>query len=628
MSTELFYRPSTSDIPTNPGVYRFFDSSGRVLYVGKAKNLRARLSSYFAPLHTLHERTRRMVTSAADVKWTVVGTEFEALQLEFTWIKEFEPPFNIQFRDDKSYPYLAITMAENVPRVFITRRRGIPGAKYFGPYTKSWAIRETLEQVLRVFPVRSCSDGIYRKAAASGRPCLLGDIGRCSAPCAGRVAPEDHRKLAVQLGSFMAGRNDGYLEKLRADMNHASEHQEYERAAKIRDAIEALNSVAAKSSVVLDEAIDADVFGVARDELTAAVHVFRVRGGRVRGVRAWTVDTELDANDEDFCDSMLRAAYEEGEEVPSDVIVPNLSEDATALADWLTELRRAQLGDERSARVKVRIAQRGTMASLASTVTENAVHALALHRTKRSSDYVTRTTALSDLQEALGLLDAPLRIECFDISHLGGTGVVGSMVVFEDGLAKKAHYRKFNIVETRDDTDSIAQVVRRRIARLDAEAREDKSGFAYPPGLLIVDGGRPQVEAAARVLRETGHADIPICGLAKRLEEVWLPGEAFPVILPRNSNALFLLQRVRDEAHRFAITFQRNKRKKDIRSELSAIAGVGPHRVAALLSHFGSVSELRKASIDDISQVPGINAALAGTIMIALRSAPAVRTTD
>ena len=560
-----------------------------------------------------------MVTSASDVKWTVVGTEFEALQLEFTWIKEFDPPFNIQFRDDKSYPYLAITMGEDVPRVFITRRRGIPDAKYFGPYTKTWAIRETLEQVLRVFPVRSCSDGVYRKAAAAGRPCLLGDIGRCAAPCAGRVTPEDHRKIALQLGAFMAGRNDGYVDQLRSDMMAASEAQEYERAAKIRDAIEALLTVASKSSVVLDDAIDADVFGVARDELTAAVHVFKVRGGRVRGVRAWTVDTELDASDEDFCDSMLRAAYEAGEEIPSDVIVPTLPDDAEALSDWLTSVRRSQRDENRSARVKLRVAQRGTMSSLAATVTDNAVHALALHRTKRSSDYVTRTTALTDLQEALGLPEAPLRIECFDVSHLGGTKVVGSMVVFEDGLPKKAHYRKFNIAETTDDTDSIAQLVRRRVARLDGDADEDSTGFAYPPGLLIVDGGRPQVEAAARALRESGHGHIPVCGLAKRLEEVWLPGDSFPVILPRNSNALFLLQRVRDEAHRFAITFQRAKRKSDIRSELSDVPGVGPTRMSALLNHFGSVTALRSASAEQIAEVPGISHDLATTILTAIR---------
>lgn len=628
MSSQLSYRPATSDIPTNPGVYRFFDSHGRVLYVGKAKNLRARLSSYFAPLHTMHERTRRMVTSASDVKWTVVGTEFEALQLEFTWIKEFDPPFNIQFRDDKSYPYLAITMGEEVPRVFITRRRGIPGAKYFGPYTKTWAIRETLEQVLRVFPVRSCSDGVYRKAAATGRPCLLGDIGRCAAPCADRVTPEDHRSIATQLGAFMAGRNDGYVDQLRAEMTAASDAQQYERAAKLRDAIEALLTVASKSSVVLDEGVDADVFGVARDELTAAVQVFKVRGGRVRGVRAWTVDTELDASDEDFCDSMLRAAYEVGEEIPSDVIVPAMPDDADALSDWLTSIRREQLSDARAARVKVRVAQRGTMSSLAATVTENAVQALALHSLKRSSDYVTRTSALTDLQDALGLPEAPLRIECFDVSHLGGTKVVGSMVVFEDGLAKKAHYRKFNIAETTDDTDSIAQLIRRRVARIDEDSDDDTSGFAYPPGLLIVDGGRPQVEAAARALRETGNDHIPVCGLAKRLEEVWLPGDEFPVILPRNSNALFLLQRVRDEAHRFAITFQRAKRKTDIRSELSDIPGVGPTRVRALLSHFGSVAALRSATVAEIAAVPGVSNDLATTIETALRTSAAPSATQ
>ncbi len=632
MSDQLSYRPVTSDIPTNPGVYRFIDATGRILYVGKAKNLRARLTSYFAPLHTLHERTRRMVTSASSVTWTVVNSEFEALQLEFTWIKEFDPPFNIQFRDDKSYPYLAITMGEDVPRVFVTRKRGIPGAKYFGPYTKAWAIRETLEQVLRVFPVRSCSDGVYRKAAAAKRPCLLGDIGRCAAPCAGRVTTDDHRKIANQLGAFMAGKNDDYVDQLRAEMFAASEREDFERAAKLRDGVEALQTVAAKSAVVLDEAIDADVFGVARDELTAAVHVFKVRGGRIRGVRAWTVDTELDASDADFCDSMLRAAYsadgKAGEEVPPEVIIPTIPDDEGALIEWLTGLRREASSEPRAARVKLRVAQRGSLSTLAGTVTENAAQALALHRMKRSSDYVTRTTALTDLQEALNLPEAPLRIECFDVSHLGGTKVVGSMVVFEDGLPKKAHYRKFTITDTTDDSASIAQLVTRRVARIDENPDDQSNGFAYPPGLLIVDGGQPQVEAAARALRELGRTDIPVCGLAKRLEEVWLAGNPYPVILPRNSNALFLLQRVRDEAHRFAITFQRQKRKTDIRSELSEVSGLGPKRVAALLRHFGSVTALRSATQEEIAGVPGINNDLAASILAHLGTKSSTETTE
>lgn len=631
MGDQLSYRPVTSDIPTNPGVYRFIDATGRILYVGKAKNLRARLTSYFAPLHTLHERTRRMVTSASNVTWTVVNSEFEALQLEFTWIKEFDPPFNIQFRDDKSYPYLAITMGEDVPRVFVTRKRGIPGAKYFGPYTKTWAIRETLEQVLRVFPVRSCSDGVYRKAAAAKRPCLLGDIGRCAAPCAGRVTTDDHRTIANQLGAFMAGKNDDYVDQLKAEMFAASEREDFERAAKLRDSVEALQTVAAKSAVVLDEAIDADVFGVARDELTAAVHVFKVRGGRIRGVRAWTVDTELDASDADFCDSMLRAAYsadgKAGEEVPPEVIIPTLPDDEGALIEWLTELRRVASSEPRAARVKLRVAQRGSLSTLAGTVTENAAQALALHRMKRSSDYVTRTTALTDLQEALHLPEAPLRIECFDVSHLGGTKVVGSMVVFEDGLPKKAHYRKFTITDTIDDTSSIAQLVTRRVGRIDENPDDQSNGFAYPPGLLIVDGGQPQVEAAARALRELGRTDIPVCGLAKRLEEVWLAGNPYPVILPRNSNALFLLQRVRDEAHRFAITFQRQKRKTDIRSELSEVPGLGPRRVAALLRHFGSVTALRSATKEEIAGVPGVSNDLAASILAHLGTTSSTDTT-
>lgn len=623
MSDTVAYRPKTGDIPTEPGVYRFRDAQSRVLYVGKAKNLRARLTSYFAPLDSLHERTRRMVTSASSVEWTIVGTEFEALQLEFTWIKEFDPPFNIQFKDDKSYPYLAITLGEKIPRVMVTRTRKIPNARYFGPYTKTWAIRETLDLILPVFPVRSCSEGVYRKAERDKRPCLLGDIGRCAAPCAGRVTPEEHRSIALDLANFMTGKNDDYIKVLKSKMLQASEEQDYETAAKYRDNIQALETVASKSAVVFSDDIDTDVFGIAQDELSAAVQLFIVRGGRIRGVRSWNVDTELDVSLGDLVDNMLRTAYENEDVPPREIIVPEIPSDSAALMSWLTELRRERLNDSRAAGCKIRVAQRGDLAALASTVRHNAQQALILFKTKRSADYVTRTKALSDLQEALGLPESPLRIECFDISHLGGTKIVASMVVFEDGLAKKSDYRKFSLASARDDTDAMNQVLTRRVAYLTGEELDEQkreSSFSYPPGLFLVDGGLPQVKAAAQALRQAGITDIPVVGLAKRLEELWLPGEQFPIILPRNSQALFLLQQLRDEAHRFAITFQRASRKRDINTVLSDVPGMGPAKVKAVLRAFGSVAQLRKATVEEIAAVPAISPALAQAIKTTLAS--------
>jgi excinuclease ABC subunit C len=614
MAADRAYRPKTSDIPTNPGVYRFFNDN-RVLYVGKAKNLRARLSSYFAPLETLHERTRRMVTTANRVEWVIVDSEFEALQLEFTWIKEFDPPFNIQFKDDKSYPYLAISMSEEIPRAFITRRRVGKGTLYFGPYTKAWAIRETLDTILKPFPVRSCSDSSYAKARKDGRPCLLGDIGKCAAPCVDRISPADHKKLAHEMATFLQGKNDGLIEAVRERMLAASANQDYERAARLRDNIGALETVAAKSVVVLPQDIDADVFGLARDSVSAAVTVFLIRGGRVRGVRSWTVDADDDVSSGEFVDSLLRSAYEDGDAPARMVVVPDLPDDVGALQEWLS-LRRKELSqDARTGGVELRVPQRGDMLRLAQTVTQNAVHALTLYKSQRSSDYVARTKALSDIQEALGLPEAPLRIECFDISHLAGTNIVASMVVFEDGLAKRKDYRKFNIAEAADDTEAMTQVLNRRLAYLVEPDEEDqKKSFTYPPGLIIVDGGIPQVNAAKKALASAG-LDIPVCGLAKRLEEIWLPGDAFPVILPRGSSALFLMQQVRDEAHRFAITFQRAKRKNDIRSVLSEVPGLGPTKVNALLKHFGSVAKVRAASASELSEVKGINLNLAHAIL-------------
>jgi excinuclease ABC subunit C len=644
------YRPRAREIPTQPGVYRFRDSAGRVLYVGKAKNLRARLSNYFAPLPTLHERTRRMVTSASSVAWTVVGTEFEALQLEFTWIKEFNPPFNVQFRDDKTYPYLAITMADDVPRVFITRNHNIKGARYFGPYTKVWAIRETLDLMLKAFPMRSCSDATYRRAQQTGRPCLLADIGRCSAPCVGRISKEDHKAIALDFASFMAGNDSRFIRTLSDRMKQAAADQEYEKAAKLRDQLNALQTVLSKNSLVQPETTNADVFGIAHDELAAAVQQFIIRGGRIRGVHGWVVDKELDVDLGDLVETALRAAYSDGEVPPRHVVVPQLPEAAAELELWLTGIR-ADGGGGRG-RVGLRVAQRGDMASLVQTVSTNASSALMLYKTRRSGDFVARSQALADIQSALGMTEAPLRMECYDVSHLSGTNIVASMVVFEDGLPRKDQYRRFGIPASTDDTESIYQTLSRRLAHLDTDPGLDNDldtvldsvldtaesvadsvadaaseagsdvvevappkRFAYRPNLLIVDGGQPQVQAAARALADAGVTGITLCGIAKRLEEIWLPDTDFPVILPRGSDALFLFQRIRDEAHRFAITYQRQKRRKDIGSVLADIPGVGPARVRDLLRHFGSVARLRRADAKTIAQVRGIGGTLAQVIV-------------
>ncbi|MEU3321698.1 excinuclease ABC subunit UvrC [Streptomyces sp. NPDC006785] len=710
MADPSSYRPKPGQIPDSPGVYRFRDEHRRVIYVGKAKNLRQRVANYFQDLAGLHPRTRTMVTTAASVEWTVVSTEVEALQLEYSWIKEFDPRFNVKYRDDKSYPYLAVTLNEEFPRVQVMRGAKKKGVRYFGPYGHAWAIRETVDLMLRVFPVRTCSAGVFKNAARTGRPCLLGYIGKCSAPCVGRVTPEEHRELADDFCAFMTGRTGTYIRRLEKDMMQAAEEMEYERAARLRDDAEALKRAMEKSAVVLADATDADLIAVAEDELEAALQIFHVRGGRVRGQRGWVTDKVEAVDTSGLVEHALQQLYgeERGDAVPKEVLVPALPEDPEAVSQWLAERRGSQ--------VSLRVPQRGDKKDLMATVQRNAQQALGLHKTKRASDLTTRSRALEEIAEALGLDSAPLRIECYDISHLQGDDVVASMVVFEDGLARKSEYRRFQIkgFEGQDDVRSMHEVIGRRFKRYlqekertgeweeqpedtpaggpaptgsapgpaptrsgpgpapafpatgpatvpvsgpasaapapgtaapapgdgaspedaRAEPREDDGRpkrFAYPPQLVVVDGGQPQVAAARRALDELGIDDIAVCGLAKRLEEVWLPDDDDPVVLPRSSEGLYLLQRVRDEAHRFAITYQRAKRAKRIRSgPLDEVSGLGETRKQALIKHFGSVKKLRQATIDEICEVPGIGRRTAESVAAALAStapaAPAVNT--
>lgn len=653
MADPSSYRPESGQVPDSPGVYRFRDEHRRVIYVGKAKSLRQRLANYFQDLAGLHPRTATMVTTAASVEWTVVSTEVEALQLEYSWIKEYDPRFNVKYRDDKSYPSLAVTMNEDYPRVQVMRGPKKKGVRYFGPYGHAWAIRETVDLMLRVFPVRTCSAGVFKRSAQIGRPCLLGYIGKCSAPCVGRVTPEEHRELAEDFCDFMAGRTGTYLTRLEQQMHEAAEEMEYEKAARLRDDIGALRRAMEKNAVVLADATDADLFAVAEDELEAAVQIFHVRGGRVRGQRGWVTDKVEAVDTAGLVEHALQQLYgeEKGEAVPKEVLVPALPEDTPALSQWLAERRGSQ--------VSLRIPQRGDKKALMETVHRNAQQSLALHKTKRAADLTTRSRALEEIAEALELDGAPLRIECFDISHLQGDDVVASMVVFEDGLARKGEYRRFQIksFEGQDDVRSMHEVVSRRFRRYlqeklktgewspeDAEdavgggtgpdAAEDDGRpkrFAYPPQLVVVDGGQPQVAAAKRALEELGIDDVAVCGLAKRLEEVWLPGEDDPVVLPRSSEGLYLLQRVRDEAHRFAIQYQRNKRGKRLKAgPLDEVPGLGETRRLALIKHFGSVKKLRQATIDQICEVPGIGRKTAETVAAALAQAvpagPAVNT--
>lgn len=658
MADPSTYRPKPGEIPLDPGVYRFRDKDGRVIYVGKAKSLRSRLSSYFQDIGALHQRTRTMVTTGASVEWTVVRNEVEALQLEYSWIKEYDPRFNVKYRDDKSYPYLAVTMGDAFPRAQVMRGAKRKGTRYFGPYAHAWAIRETLDQLLRVFPVRTCSSGVFKRAGQVGRPCLLGYIDKCSAPCVGKVTEDEHRAIAADFCDFMAGNTARFQKRLREQMQLASSELDFETAARRRDDLGALEKALEKSAIVFGDATDADVFGVSDDELEAAVQVFHVRGGRIRGQRGWVVDkqSEGDLGLTEVIERLLGQVYggESADGVPREVLVPVLPPDPEPMTQWLQNLR--------GANVDLRVPQRGDKKTLMETVQRNASQSLARHKVARAGDLTARSQALQDLQEALELDQAPLRIECFDISHIQGTNVVASMVVFEDGLSRKAEYRRFIVRGVADendpdaplrmdDTAAMDEVLTRRFRRYlsdrddasdvevdvqdraghDADPSARASGpvdettgkprrFAYPPQLVVVDGGKPQVNAAVRALDRLGITDVAVVGLAKRLEEVWVADDEFPVILPRTSEGLYLLQRVRDEAHRFAITFHRQRRSKAMTtSALDDIPGLGQVRRKALLKEFGSVKKIRAAPVQDLAAVKGIGAALAQTVHSRLR---------
>ncbi|MFD1858705.1 excinuclease ABC subunit UvrC [Aeromicrobium camelliae] len=638
MADPATYRPRPGEIPTDPGVYRFRDAERRVIYVGKAKSLRPRLSSYFQDIAHLHPRTQQMVTTAASVEWTVVGTEVEALALEYSWIKEFDPRFNVKYRDDKSYPWLAVTVGEEIPRVQVMRGAQRKGVRYFGPYGHAWAIRDTVDTLLRVFPMRSCSAGVYRRAKAIGRPCLLGDIGKCSAPCVGRVSAEEHRDIVDDFLAFMGGQTAGFTRRIEQQMREAAGRQEYELAAKYRDDLAALQRVLEKQTVVLGDGTDADVFGFVDDPLEVAVQIFSVRGGRVRGQRGWVADKEDDATLPDLVQHALMTLYQDAAEsaIPKQILVPELPTDLEAVEQLLAE--------RRGGPVRIRVPQRGDKKRLMETVEQNAKQSMARHKLKRSGDLTARSQALEEIQVALGLSEPPLRIECFDISNLQGTEIVASMVVFEDGLPRKSEYRRFTVRhEGQSDVAAMHEVITRRFENylrardrqgdeepgIDPETGKPRK-FAYAPSLVVVDGGPPQVAAAHQAMDELGITGVALCGLAKKLEEVWLPDDEDPVILPRTSEGLYLLQRVRDEAHRFAITHHRTRRSKSmVQSLLDPVPGLGETRRKALLKHFGSLKRLRAATAEEIQAVPGIGPATAQSIVQALaenRPGPAIDT--
>ncbi len=616
MADPQSYRPS--NIPEHPGVYRFFNKADKVIYVGKAKNLKNRLSNYFQA--NLATKTNRMVHEAVRVDWTIVSTELEALALEFSWIKQYQPKYNVQFKDDKSYPYLAISLNDEYPMIFITRKDKRPGLKYFGPYTNAWALRNTFEVLLKVFPVRSCSSSNFNRAQRSKRQCLLGDIGKCAAPCVGWISKEDHQALAQKLNDFMESGMENLLPALHEEMQLASTNEEFERAARLRDQIESFEKAQRSTQGNFSDDLDGDFIALYQDGFHSAGSIFSMQRGSIKGSRSWIVDQEMALEGEDVFASLLFSIYGNGSiSIPRNIYLNTQPENLAQLEQWL--------GGVSGSKVEIKVPQRGDKVELLETVKRNAQYSLIQYVSKRATDAAVSGKALTQIEEMLGLTRTPLRIECFDISNISGTSVVASMVVFEDGMPKKSEYRRFIIDTTEgwDDTRAMHQVITRRLKRMLDDRNVDLaevsetggriSKFAYPPALIVVDGGKPQVSAAQRALGELGITDIALCGLAKRLEEVWLPNNSDPLIFPRNSEGLYLLQRIRDEAHRFAITFHRSRRSKVmLESLLDDIPGLGSARRAALLDRFGSVSAIRKAPVSELATTPGIGEKLAETI--------------
>ena len=616
MADPQSYRPS--NIPEHPGVYRFFNKSDKVIYVGKAKNLKNRLSNYFQA--NLATKTNRMVHEAVRVDWTIVSTELEALALEFSWIKQYQPKYNVQFKDDKSYPYLAISLNDEYPMIFITRKDKRPGLKYFGPYTNAWALRNTFEVLLKVFPVRSCTSSNFNRAQRSKRQCLLGDIGKCAAPCVGWISKEDHQSLALKLNDFMESGMENLLPTLHEEMQSASANEEFERAARLRDQIESFEKAQRSTQGNFSDDLDGDFIALYQDGFHSAGSIFSMQRGSIKGSRSWIVDQEMALEGEDVFASLLFSIYGNGSiSIPRNIYLNTQPENLAQLEQWL--------GGVSGSKVEIKVPQRGDKVELLDTVKRNAQYSLIQYVSKRATDAAVSGKALTQIEEMLGLTRTPLRIECFDISNISGTSVVASMVVFEDGMPKKSEYRRFIIDTTEgwDDTRAMHQVITRRLKRMLDDRNVDLaevsetggriSKFAYPPALIVVDGGKPQVSAAQRALGELGITDIALCGLAKRLEEVWLPNNSDPLIFPRNSEGLYLLQRIRDEAHRFAITFHRSRRSKVmLESLLDEIPGLGSTRRAALLDRFGSVSAIRKAPVSELATTPGIGEKLAESI--------------
>ena len=595
------------DIPTDPGVYRWRDKDNRVIYVGKAKNLRNRISSYFSS--DLHPRTEQLVQTAQSVDWVIVRNETEALQLEYSWIKEYDPIFNVRYRDDKSYPYLAITSQEEFPRVFVYRGDKRKGVTYFGPFVHTWALRDTLDHLLRVFPMRSCSSGVFRNAKSAGRPCLLAHINRCSAPCVGWITAEEHSALVKKFSRFMSGQTDDIVSEIKQQMLAASDAQDYERASVLRDDLVALERVSEKSVVMLSSELVADVVALVFDDLQTAVQVFSIRSGRVVGQRGFIMENSVESTPSLLATDALMHLYSlaTASDIPAEILINVVPEETASIQALLTQAR--------GAKVHVLVPQRGDKRELMETVTLNAQQALVRHKSKRSTDLVARTQALSELQATLRLEDAPLRIECIDVSHTAGTNVVASLVVMEDGIPKKSDYRHFIIENPRDDTASIFEVVSRRFR---SHVREEGR---YRPNLLVIDGGLPQVNAAFQALTELGATHIAVIGLAKRMEEIWLSGSKNPIILSRSSEALFLLQRIRDEAHRFAITHHRKRRSKSmVDSALDHIPGLGDMKRKSLIKTFGSLKRMKMATVAELETAPGIGPALAQIIFDSLHA--------